>query len=112
MNEPIDYKKRCEEYEERMGIKQHDPAKDGYLVLVGLLRQQNEYLKNITIKTLITDETKGKTAEFERAKALWEKLPNMIESVSNLKIILKMEGDDKKTFYKPISAKDIADGNV
>jgi hypothetical protein len=28
------------EYEKRMGIKEHDPAKEGYLVLVGILNQQ------------------------------------------------------------------------
>lgn len=104
-------KKKISEYEKRMGIGQHDPAKEGYLVLVSLLNQQNDYLKNINIKTLITDEAKGKTSEFERSKALWEKLPTMIENVSNLKIALKMEGEEKKTLEKPFSAKDVANSS-
>lgn len=112
MSEPIDYKKRCEEYEKRMGIGYDDPAKEGYLVLVSILRQQNDYLKNINVKTLITDETKGKTAEFERAKSLWEKLPSIIENVSNLRVGLKMDGEEKRKEYRPISPKEIANGNV
>lgn len=104
---------KIQEYERRMGIGEDDPAKDGYLVLVGILRQQNSYLGNIIVKDLIVTEDKSKAvSEYERAKALWEKLPTMIESVSNLKIALKMEGEEKKSFYKPISSKEIANGNV
>jgi hypothetical protein len=108
-----DYKKLCEEYERRMGIGEDDPAKEGYIVLVDILRQQNRYLKTVVIKDLITTEDKTKAAsEYERAKALWEKLPTMIQSVSTLRLELKMEGEAKKTQYSPISAKEIANGNV
>lgn len=108
-----DYKKLCEEYEKRMGIGDNDPAKEGYLVLVDILRQQNEYLKEVKLKTLITTEDKSKAvSEYERAKALWEKLPSMIQSVSTLRIELKMAGETKKNHYTPISAKEIANGNV
>lgn len=106
-------KQEIEELKFRMGIGHNDPAKEGYIVLVSLLNQQNSYLKEINIKTLITDEAKGKTSEFERSKALWEKLPNMIENVSNLKAALKMEGEEnKKKIEKALSAKDIANGNI
>jgi hypothetical protein len=104
---------RLLEYEKRMGIGEHDPAKEGYLVLVNILKQQNEYLKDIKIKELLTKEDKSKAVSvYERSKALWEGLPKMIESVSNLKVALKMEGENKKDIYKPISAKEIANGNV
>lgn len=103
----VDYKKRCEEYEKRMGIGEDDPAKDGYLVLVKILKQQNEYLKNVSIKTMIIAE--DKKAEYERAKALWEKLPNIIQAVGDLKIQLKMDGEEKKNIYKPISARTMAE---
>lgn len=107
-------KKKVAEYEKRMGIGAYDPAKEGYLVLVGILNQQNDYLKNINIKTMIiTDESGAKSKnEYERAKGLWEGLSKMIENVGNLKIALKMEGEEKKTVYTPISAKEIANGNV
>lgn len=109
-----DYKKKCEEYEKRMGIGQYDPAKEGYLVLVGILNQQNSYLKNVNIKSMITTDESGAKSknEYERAKGLWEGLPKMIENVGNLKIALKMEGEEKKSTYQPISAKEIANGNV
>jgi len=100
------------EYEKRMGINQNDPAKDGYLVLVGMLRQQNEYLGEFRIKSKIASDDKGDQIAYKNAKDLWENLPKMIENVSNLKIALKMEGEEKKSIYKPISSKEIANGSV
>ena len=107
-------KNRVSEYEKRMGIGAYDPAKEGYLVLVSILNQQNSYLKNINIKSMITTDESGAKSknEYERAKGLWEGLSKMIENVGNLKISLKMEGEEKKSTYSPISAKQIADGNV
>lgn len=107
----IDYKQRCEEYEARMGIGQFDPAKNGYLVLVNILNQQNEYLKEFQIKSKIASDEKSDVIGYKNAKDLWENLPKMIESVSNLKIALKMEGEEKKSTYQPISAKEIANGS-
>jgi len=110
----VDYKKKCEEYEKRMGIGEFDPAKDGYLVLIQILRSQNEYLQKLpdTFKTLITSDDSAKKIEYKNAKDLWEGLPDMIKKVNGLKIELKMEGEEKKTVYSPISAKEIANGNV
>lgn len=107
----IDYKKRCEEYEARMGIGENDPAKDGYIVLVKILRQQNRYLNKIEIKDMIATEEKGKASEYERAKGLWEKLPTMISGVHELRVTLKMDDEQVKEVHKSISAKSIADGD-
>jgi hypothetical protein len=103
---------KLKEYEQRMGIGENDPAKEGYIVLVGILHQQNSYLKSISIKNMIVSDESGTKSknEYERAKGLWEGLPKMIESVSNLKISLKMEGEEKRIYDKPLSAKDIANG--
>lgn len=102
--------KKIAEYEKRMGIGMFDPAKDGYLVLVKLLGQQNDYLSNINIKTLVTEKEEGtkKSAEYERAKGLWEKLPDMIKNVSSLRSELKMEGEEKKEEYQPVTAESLA----
>lgn len=105
-------KNKLADYEKRMGIGQNDPAKEGYLVLVSILNQQNAYLKNFKITTKIASEEKGDQLAYKNSKDLWENLPKMIESVSNLKISLKMEGEEKKSYYSPISAKEIANGNV
>jgi len=104
----MDYKKQCEEYEKRMGIGENDPAKEGYLVLVKILQQQNDYLKNLVIKDIIVSEEKGKLNEYERAKGLWEKLPNMIEAVSSLRISLKIDGEKSNDSKKPITPQSIA----
>lgn len=107
----IDYKAKCEEYERRMGIGQDDPAKEAYFVLVKLLRSQTKYLESFEL----TKHIGGKPSEdgtFVRSQSLWEKLPDMITKVNALKMELKMEGEEKKNAYKPISAKEIADGNV
>lgn len=105
-------KAKVKEYESRMGIGESDPAKEGYLVLVGILIQQNEYLKTFKITSKIASDEKADIMAYKNAKDLWENLPKMIESVSNLKIALKMEGEAKKSVYTPISAKEIANGHV
>lgn len=105
-------KKKIAEYERRMGIGEHDPAKEGYLVLVNILQQQNEYLSEFKIKSKIASDEKAEMTAYKNAKDLWENLPKMIESVSTLKIALKMEGEEKKTFEKPFSAKDVANNTL
>lgn len=105
-------KDKIAEYEQRMGIGAHDPAKDGYLVLVSILRQQNDFLKEFKVKSFIASEEKGDQLAYKNAKDLWENLPKMIESVSNLKIALKMDGEEKKAFSKPLTAKEIANGTT
>lgn len=103
--------KKIAEYEKRMGIGNNDPAKEGYLVLVNILQQQNEYLSEFKIKSKIASEEKGDQLAYKNSKDLWENLSKMIESVTNLKIALKMEGEENKSIYKPISAKEIANSN-
>lgn len=105
-------KKKVAEYEKRMGIGVYDPAKEGYFVLVNILTQQNQYLTDFKIKSKIASDEKADMAAYKNAKDLWENLPKMIENVSNLRIALKMEGEEKKSVYSPISAKEIANGNV
>lgn len=103
----IDYKAKCAEYERRMGLGEDDPAKDGYLVLVAILRQQNEYLSKFKISNKIASAEANDKIEYTNAKNLWEGLAKMIEGVNNLKIALKMEGENKKINIKPISATSI-----
>ena len=104
--------KKIADYERRMGLGEHDPTKDAYLVYVDILRQQTDYLKNFKIKSIIASEEKAAQVEYKNAKDLWENLPNIIEQVGKLKVLLKMEGEQKKITYTPISAKEIASGSV
>lgn len=105
----IDYKAKCREYERRMGIGEENPAKDGYLVLVAILKAQNDYLKNFKLKELINSSDADKKVEYTNAKNLWEKLPDMIRSVDSLKVELKMEGSKIASIEKPISASNITE---
>ena len=110
MSENIDYKKLCEEYEKVLGIGEGDPAKDGYKVLVKMLRQQNDFLDSFDIKSRIASDDKSDIILYKNAKELWEKLPSMIKDVSALRIELKMDGENKMDIKKPITAKEIANG--
>lgn len=112
MEQIEELQKKIDAYEKRMGIGIHDPAKEGYLVLVAILNQQNTYLKDFKLTSRIASDDKGDQLAYKNSKDLWENLPKMIENVSNLKIALKMEGEEKKSIYSPISAKEIANGNV
>jgi hypothetical protein len=91
-------KAKVAELEKRLGIGQYDPAKEGYKVMVNILQQQNEYLGTFKIKDRIASDDKADQAAYKNAKDLWENLPDMIRSVSALKIELKMEGEEKKTY--------------
>jgi hypothetical protein len=102
-------KRKLAEYEKRMGIGESDPAKEGYLVLVNILNQQNAYLKNFKISSFIASEEKADQLAYKNSKELWEKLSDMIEDINRLKIILKMEGEEKKNSFKPISATSLDD---
>jgi|SRR5690348_7083377 len=103
-----DYKKLCEQYEKRMGIGEFDPAIEGYLVYVNILQQQIEFLQQFKLKSKIVSEEKADMTTYKNAKDLWENLPTMIRNVKGLKIELKMEGEEVKKNYKPISAKEIS----
>lgn len=107
-----DISKRLEELEKKLGIGGFDPVKEGYKVMVKLLNQQNEYLDGISIKKLIVSDDKSLSDEYKRAKDLWEKLPDMIKNVKNLREELSVEPKEEKKVDKPISAKDIASGHV
>lgn len=95
----IDYKAKCQEYERRMGIGEGDPAKEAYLVLVKLLRQQTVYLKDFDL----TKHIGGKPSEdgtFVRTQSLWEKLPDMVTRVRALRRELKINGDEEEEAKK------------
>jgi hypothetical protein len=108
----IDYKALCKEYEKRLGIGEFDPAKAGYLVLVSILTQQNEYLSDFKLKGIISSDDASKKIEYKNASDLWEKLPGLIQKVNALKFELKIEGEQKKeNIQQPISPQSIAKSN-
>lgn len=109
MSETIEeLKKKVAEYEKRMGIGHFDPAKEAYVVLVDILRQQTEFLKEFKIKSKISSDEKADTITYKNAKDLWENLPTQIKAVNSLKIDLKMEGEEKKEEYIPVTPESLS----
>lgn len=105
----MDYQKKCEEYEKMLGLNSHNPAVEAYEVLVKIMRDQTQYLKNIVLKELITADDGAKKIEYQNAKGLWEGLPKMITSVESLKVELKIsEPKEQKKIDKPVSPQSIA----
>jgi len=102
-------KKQIRELEKRMGIGEDDPAKEGYLVLVDMLRQRNKFLKEFKIDEKIGNAVKDDPV-YARAIDLIDTLPKMISAVSSLRLELKIDGEQNKSTYKPITAKEIANG--
>lgn len=94
-------KKELEYYKNLFAAAENNIALKGYMVLVEMLKQQNEYLDSIQIKSLIVSEEKSKLNEYERAKALWEGLPKMIQSVNTLKFELNIKYDPLDGKPKP-----------
>ena len=71
MSEIDELRKKILEYEKRMGIGEYDPAKEAYLVLVDILRQQTEFLKEFKLKSKISSDEKADTITYKNAKDLW-----------------------------------------
>jgi len=104
-----DYKKRCDEYEKMLGLGQSNPAIEAYKVLVKLMRDQTEYLKDMVLKDLITAEDGAKKIEYQNAKGLWEGLPKMVTSLEGLKEELQIsEPKEQKKIEQPVSPQSIA----
>lgn len=77
-------KDKIEEYEKKMGIGKHDPAKEAYYVYIDMLRQQSEYLKSFKIRDKIGDVVKDNPV-YARAMEMVEALPKMIKAVKDMR---------------------------
>jgi len=84
-------RKKITHYEMKLGLAKHNPAYDGCIVLNNIVKQQNDYLRNINISDLIVTDDKSKSSEYERAKGLWESLAENISNHNALKDELGME---------------------
>jgi len=88
--------------------KEENSAKSGYYVLVNIQNQQIQFLRSFKIKDEISKTTK-EDATYMRAKDIWENLPKMISSISELRIMLKIDPNEEKSeLKKMISSESIA----
>lgn len=85
--------KIIKEYEKILGIGEHDPMKNAFIIYVKILNQQSDYLKDFKIKDVISKVDKD-SPEYKRAMDMVDGLPKMITSVNDLKSVLKLTKED------------------
>lgn len=71
-----------------------DPEKRGYFALRRIVNQQIDYLNDFNIKTNVGGKA-SEDATFARTQTMWEKLPSMITSLTDLKSVLKIRHQDE-----------------
>lgn len=106
MAEEVDYKKlyeqekkKTEALSKKLSLYEDDPVKSGYFVLVYIQNQQIEFLRNFKIKDEVGKLAK-EDATYARAKDMWEGLSKMIESITQLKTVLKISPEEEKIQMK------------
>lgn len=107
--------KLINEYEKILGIGEHDPMRNAFIVYVKILNQQSEFLKDFKIKEAITKVDKD-SPEYKRAMDMVDGLPKMITAVNDLKSLLKLTKEDlvsmkpnNPVYAKITTAESIAD---
>lgn len=85
---------KIKELERQIAMFQNDPEKRAYFALVRIVNQQVDYLNDFNIKSNIGGKA-SEDATFARTQGIWEKLPSMITSLSDLKAILKIRKTDE-----------------
>lgn len=88
-------KKKIAVLEQRLAFFENDPSKRGYFALVRIVNQQIDYLNEFVIKKNVGGKA-SEDATFARTKDMWENLPKMISSLSDLKIQLQIVDTDDK----------------
>lgn len=84
-----------EELKRELDFYRSDPEKRGYFALRRIVNMQIDHLNSFNIKANVTGK-KSEDASFERTQSVWEKLPNMITSLNDLKSQLRISPDDEK----------------
>ena len=92
-DEVEELKKKISVLEQKLALFEKDPAKRGYFSLCRIVNQQVDFLNNFNIKSKIGESAK-EDATYGRTKDMWENLPKMISSLSDLRIQLKIKGDE------------------
>jgi len=94
-DEVSELKKQIAALEQRLALFENDPSKRGYYSLVRIVNQQIDYLNAFVIKNNVGGKA-SEDATFARTKDMWENLPKMISSLSDLRIQLRIEDEDQK----------------
>lgn len=90
-----------EELKKRLDFYEKDPEKRAYFSLVRIVNMQVDYLNSFNIKEKIGGKA-SEDATFVRTQGIWENLPKMISSLSELKSTLKIKSGDENDLEKGI----------
>lgn len=100
-------------YRKMLRLGEDDVAVESYIIFVGILKQQNDILKNFVIKDKVDSVKKEDEAAFKNVKEMWEKLPTLIEKTVALRERLGISRPViQETNEKPVTAASISQGHV
>lgn len=88
-------KKQVSVLEQKLALYEKDPVKRGYFSLVNIVNQQINILNQFNLKDEIGSNPK-EDKQYDRVKAIWEGLKEMIIDLRNLRIELKISEEDKE----------------
>lgn len=77
-----------------------DPSKRAFFAFQRIINLQVDYLNDFNIKGNIGGKA-SEDATFARTQGIWEKLPSMISSLSDLKVSLKISKADEERNDQP-----------
>lgn len=87
----IDYKKRCEELEEIIGIGKNDIARKAFISVCRMVSAQTDLLNKFTIETEIKKiPSKDGDKIYDRTIAVLDGMPKMITNIVELRDKLKI----------------------
>lgn len=80
----IDYKQKCEEYEQLLGIGGNDIAKDAFIALCRITKQQTKRLSKFDLEKEIGVNAKEDKV-YDRTMDIVVKMPKMISDINTLR---------------------------
>lgn len=83
-----------EDLQAKLDLYEKDPEKRAYFSLVRIVNQQVDYLNQFNLKSNIGGKA-SEDATFARTQGIWKELPEMIKSLNDLKIVLKINKQDE-----------------
>ena len=99
----MDYKEKCEEYEEILGINGKDLAKKAFLSICRIVNQQTKRLDKFVLDNEIGVSPKDDKI-YDRTMAMVEGMPKMIKDINALRVELKItKKEEEETFIDSIA---------
>lgn len=98
-------KELIKELQDKIAAYEKDPTKRGYFSLVRIVNQQIDILNEFNVKHEVGLNPK-EDKKYDRVKAIWEGLKEMIIDLKNLRIELKIgeqETEDDAPFIETIA---------